>query len=399
MRLLIPLFSPAVPTWGGLTRAVAVAEAAVAAGHEVAICASGALADTAAGRGYRVYRMPEATMLGLPRPLSRVLVQRSQRAAMRVRPGRSVSSIWLALTMFGMAGAGYLRRAVDAQEQAARDFRADALFTDLDPAAFVLSASTGIPITLTYASVLTHGRGSWPWKLMRRGLTQVLRDRGAPPLTPDELFFGPKVMKVIPSVPELDGTDPSRPDVAYVGQLLGPIRRQSLAEAGLDPAGRYVFVYLGTPSLSLEAVRRVLPEVFPAGSGITCVVGEQSVKAVHRIGNVEFRPYVAAEALLPHCDWTLCHGGQNTIIQSLLYGVPLLVFPGPLFERRFNARMVAQAGAGVMGESNEFTAAWLTAAMARRGALVGPAAHLSEQIRSYGGAEAAVEAINSRLVS
>ncbi|MHB1415778.1 MAG: hypothetical protein ACYC1C_11045 [Chloroflexota bacterium] len=42
--------------------------------------------------------------------------------------------------------------------------------------------------------------------------------------------------------------------------------------------------------------------------------------------------------MLPRCDWTVCHGGQHTIVQSLLHGVPLIVLPGPIFERRFNAK-------------------------------------------------------------
>lgn len=151
--------------------------------------------------------------------------------------------------------------------------------------------------------------------------------------------------------------------------------------------------------MPLDTARRVLPEVFPTGSATTCVVGAQSIPAPRRVGNVQFQPYAPAEALLPHCDWTICHGGQNTIIQSLLHGVPLIVFPGPVFERRINARMVAQAGAGVMGERNQFTADWLTTTMARRAALAGPAARLGERIRSYGGAAAAVEAISSRLLS
>jgi hypothetical protein len=55
MRLLIWLFSAATGTWGGLTRAVVVAEAAEAAGHQVAFCASGSVADTIQQRGYRCY--------------------------------------------------------------------------------------------------------------------------------------------------------------------------------------------------------------------------------------------------------------------------------------------------------------------------------------------------------
>jgi UDP:flavonoid glycosyltransferase YjiC (YdhE family) len=111
---------------------------------------------------------------------------------------------------------------------------------------------------------------------------------------------------------------------------------------------------------------------------------------------VQFRLYVSADALLPHCDWTICHGGQNTIIQSLLYGVPLLVFPGPIFERRFNARKLQQADAGRLGERTQFTPDWLAAAMQQRAALGPRAARLGEQLRSYGGAKAAVQAITSR---
>ncbi len=42
-RLLITLFSPATGTWGGLTRVVAIANAAAKAGQTAAFCASGPL--------------------------------------------------------------------------------------------------------------------------------------------------------------------------------------------------------------------------------------------------------------------------------------------------------------------------------------------------------------------
>jgi UDP:flavonoid glycosyltransferase YjiC (YdhE family) len=399
MRLLIPLFSPATGTWGGLTRALAVAEAAVTTGHEVAFCASGSVADTVTHRGYRCYEMPSATMLGLPASVTRPLQARSQRAAIPVRSGRSIGSIWLVLTVSGMARPAYLRSALQAQERAAREFAPDAVFTDLDPAAFLLAAVTGIPLASTYSSVMTQGRGTWPWRLMRHGLAQALRSRGVASRTPDELFFGPHVLKIIPSVPELDDADPHRPDVAYVGHLVEPVRPDSLAEAGLDPAGRYVFAYLGTGSIALRTVHRVLPEAFPSAGATTCVVGAQSITAPYRMGGVQFRPYVPAEALLPHCDWTICHGGQNTIIQSLLHGVPLIVFPGPIFERRFNAGKLQQAGAGLMGERNQFTAGWLAAALQRRAELASQAARLGRHLRTFGGADAAIAAIASRLVS
>ncbi|MCK2212436.1 hypothetical protein MF672_001275 [Actinomadura sp. ATCC 31491] len=393
MRLLIPVFSPQTGTWGGLTRSLGVAEAAIARGDKVAFCGSGYVEESLRGLGHRVYPMPAATMLGLPRPLSRRIKDRAQQHALPIGPGRSVGSIWTVLAATGMARARYLRRLVDAQLHAAADFRAEALFADLDPGAYVTAAIARIPIASAYSQVMTGGTGGLPWALMRRAMAAVLEDHGLPPRRPEELFFGPHVLKIVPSVPELDDADPARPDVLYAGSLLGRLCPQSLAGSGFDPVGRHVFVYVGTGSVRLETLRRVLPALFPAGGEVTCVVAAQSVTTPFRLAGVRFSPYVDAEALLPRCDWMICHAGQNSIVRSLRHGVPLIMFPGAVFERRYNAQHVAAAGAGVMGESDQFTPAWLSGVLRRREDYRERAEELGERMNACGGAPAAVEAI------
>ena len=123
------------------------------------------------------------------------------------------------------------------------------------------------------------------------------------------------------------------------------------------------------------------------------MVGGQSIERPFRTEAVEFYPYVPADVLLPQCDWTICHGGQNTIVQSLMHAVPLIVFPGPIWERRYNAQKVDQAGAGLMGEVNQFTVEWLQTSLGDRSKCAAGAMALSKRIRSYGGATAAVAAI------
>ncbi|MCE1252438.1 MAG: hypothetical protein LWX83_02690 [Anaerolineae bacterium] len=103
-------------------------------------------------------------------------------------------------------------------------------------------------------------------------------------------------------------------------------------------------------------------------------------------------------SLLPQCDGCICHGGQNTMIQSLVYGVPLLILPGPIFERRFNAGQVQKAGAGYMGELPDFNSAWLQTAFLKQKESAAQAAALGQKINSLGGARQAVEAINNWLV-
>jgi UDP:flavonoid glycosyltransferase YjiC (YdhE family) len=393
MRLLIPTFSPPTGSWGGLTRVVAVAEAAEAAGHEVAFCATGYIEQALRERGYRVYASPPTTMFGLPKPISRLIERRSQHVSPPVKPGTSLGNMWMVLLGTGVATARYLSRLVEVEIEAIKDFQADKLFTDIDPGAYLVATVTGLPLAATYAHIGLHGSGTLPWRIVARNMAHVLKSYGKEPLTPDEACLNRSILKIIPSIPELDGTDPDRADVCYVGQLLGPIHAARTPDFELEHGQRYVFAYTGTGSVSLGTVKRVLPRVFHEGGDLACVVGGQSIESPFRIEAVEFHPYVPADALLPRCDWTICHGGQNTIVQSLMYGVPLITFPGPIWERRYNAQKVEQAGAGRMGEVDQFTAEWIRTALVLQPECAAQATVLSKHIRSYGGAAAAVEAI------
>ena len=224
MNLLIPLFSPATGTWGGITRGVALAEAARRAGHQVAFCSSGGMAEGLKKHGYTVYPTPPTTVFGLPAPLSRFIEQRSQHASLPVRDGQSIGSLWFVMFLSGLGRAGYLQALVEAQRAAARDFHADAIFTDIDPAAYLTAAIERLPMTANYSAVMHTGIGTWAWKRMNAAIAPLLRAHQLSDQSIDQLFFAPEVLKIIPSIPELDDADPDRPDVRYVGQLLGPVQ-------------------------------------------------------------------------------------------------------------------------------------------------------------------------------
>lgn len=104
MKLLVLLFSPPTGSWGSLTRVLAIADAAIQKGHQVAFCASGYLAHRLGKNGYNVFKMPASTMFGLPKPISRLIKSRSQKTALPIRPGRSFGSIWFVLRLSGEMG-------------------------------------------------------------------------------------------------------------------------------------------------------------------------------------------------------------------------------------------------------------------------------------------------------
>jgi UDP:flavonoid glycosyltransferase YjiC (YdhE family) len=397
MRILFLLFSPPTGTWGSLTRISAVADRARSEGHEVAFCASGYLEERLAKSGGQVFPMPRATMFGLPRPLSRLIERRSQSASLPVKEGRSVGSVWFVLRLSGMTGHSYLSRLVDAELDAIRRYRPDVLFTEMDPGAFLASRISGLPLFSTYASVMERGRGTRTYRRLIATMRKLLEEHGVV----EELAGGPfhleTVSRVVPSLPELEDADALTGSCLFAGSLLASFGSASEGGIELDPSKRLVFVYVGTGSVPLPRLMEVLPKLFPAGSGTICLVGAQSVAGEIRLGNVVFRPYFDAGAIIPKCDWVICHGGHNTIMQSLASGVPLVIFPGAIFERRFNASMVQKAGAGLFLELSSFSEERLGEALKRRDACLGPARELGEKIRGYDGPSLVLAAMAAKV--
>ena len=257
MRLLIPVFSPAHPELGGLTRVIAVAEAAIKRGHQVAFCASGHIEATLRNRGYQVYAMPPSTVFGLPKSISHKIGFNLQYVTLPFQSGRSFGDIWLLCVLAGFARKSFLKDLVEEEVKAVLSFRANALFTDYDPTAFLLHQITGLPIACTYSSVFKQGTSSFSWKLMFRAIAPILKHYKQPLQTPDELLFTPSVFKIIPTIPELDDVDPSRSDVCYVGQLCEDIKNNSCSDFEFQDKKRYVFTYTGTGSISLYSMRKM----------------------------------------------------------------------------------------------------------------------------------------------
>jgi MGT family glycosyltransferase len=63
--------------------------------------------------------------------------------------------------------------------------------------------------------------------------------------------------------------------------------------------------------------------------------------------NVHVERWVAQEAVLPHADAIVCHGGYGSMLGALSHGVPLVVLPLFSGDQWANAAAVGRAGAGV----------------------------------------------------
>jgi len=390
MKILILLFSPPTGTWGSLTRMLSIANEFLNQNDDVAFCAGGYLKESLIRKGFKAYEMPLSTMFGRPKFISKIIEKRSQNMSPPVKEGKSIGNVWFVHFITGMTRKKYLLNLVENQINAVKEFKPDILLTEMDPGAYIVTEITGIPLVSTYASIAEGGFDSFSYKRVRRAGTYVLKHYNGQLFEPKDLCFGKRVFKLIPSIPELDGTDEGRDDICYTGSLLNNLNLSKESDIKIDKNKKYIFVYLGTGSISLKKIKKILIEIFAVYYDFKCIVCSQIINKSEIYKNIEFHNFIPAFKVLPFCKWTICHGGHNTIIQSLINFVPLILFPGPIFERRFNASMISRNKAGVMGELSDFNVKWLRNVINKFDLYSENALKLGKKIISYGGSKKAV---------
>jgi UDP:flavonoid glycosyltransferase YjiC (YdhE family) len=127
--------------------------------------------------------------------------------------------------------------------------------------------------------------------------------------------------------------------------------------AGL-PAQPTVYATLGL------AIFNRTPGIFPAilkglaGEPINVIltVGRGNDPAAYGAppSNVHIEPYIPQTLLLPHCAAVIAHGGWNTVLAALSYGLPLLVIPIGADQPQ-NAQRVQMLGVGLVLDLSNLT--------------------------------------------
>lgn len=78
--------------------------------------------------------------------------------------------------------------------------------------------------------------------------------------------------------------------------------------------------------------------------------------------NISIRCYIAQEAILPHCELVISHGGSGSVAGALMHGLPMVVIPMGA-DQPLNAARCVQLGVGRMLDPIEATPEMVRAAV------------------------------------
>ena len=411
--ILISLMSPpeATPALGHLPPVYRFSELARERGYEVAWCCSEAFSD-AILRDYaddKIRCYPDPTIMGTPRVLqplfSRILsADIPQRMLPKLEDEHNHEWLFDSYVAVGFDQERFFLPALETTLSALNEFQPEFMFTYGCPVGLTAGHISGVPVVTFDNLMRLRNEGGENYRRMNDVVQKAIElyspfETDHIPL--EDIIRNGRQFRLLSTVKHL-GRKPYSENEFFVGGFKQP---QALAmdmtpvEAPIDNVSKTVYAYFGSASISFRLVREILPRVFEEVNRLfatpyDCYVSSSYVDKPYDVGAVHFAPFYDAAAFLPYASYVFCHAGINMVMQAMTQGVPLIMVPGAIHERRHNAHEVTAVNAGLLLEIEDFTAPMLSSILldqAQERQLRQSAQHVQQHIIDSGGMQSAFE--------
>ncbi len=356
MKILLAPMAALAETGGPSSRIRLLAEGFREVGIEVATCAAEDV-NFREIEGVRNYFLDVPMPMGLPKVIATRTFPVAQKLGITSR--KTVTSFDQVLRFTGNLEYKYLRKSVESLRQAVKEFRPDAVYSEFNISAMIAARKEGLPLFATVSYPTQHSFANDP--SLAKGLNRLLRELELPEVESALQLFDWADRAFCPSIRELEPMD--REDVCYVGALKtldktpadGESNRGAVGMAPADDKSNRgapqkkkrnkVLVYMGNGTVSAKQTMQVVSRVF-CGTGYEVYIASSYLPEGTTL-NVHVAPRWDFDTLLDEAVLFINHGGQNSIMDGLIHGVPQIMVPGKVFERQYNAKSVMENKAGV----------------------------------------------------
>jgi MGT family glycosyltransferase len=219
------------------------------------------------------------------------------------------------------------------------------------PAGIAAGESAGTPtaslVHFPYGLARTQMlRGSGAWTTDRAQLNITRSRLGLQPAT-DDLAAWESAELLLVTVPKWFDLATDYPaNVVHAGPL--GVTRSSQEASTADGRPRILLSFSTTVMQSqVDLIQRACDALDGQAVDAVLTLGPAvSREAIRAPRNIEAIAYADHDQLLRHTDAVITHGGLGTTLRALAHGKPLLLLPLGR-DQRFNARRVAELGAGI----------------------------------------------------
>ena len=340
MKILIVSMAAMAETSGPSSRCRLFVEGFAGAGLEVATCRAEDV-NFKPFDGIKNFYLDVPMPMGLPAPIAKRVFPFAQKTGITSR--KKVDSFDQVLFMTGNLDYNYIMKSVSSVRKAISEFHPDIIYSEFNISAMIAARIEGIPLCCTVSYPTQH---EYAHKTgLAKGLNRYLEETGLPHVDSALQLFDLADRSFCPSVPELEPIE--KDNVFFCGTLK---EKREYAHTGIREK---IVVYMGNGTISAKKMKKVITQAF-SGSRYEVYIASSYLEK-EDVGNIHVAPRWDFEELLEEAVIFINHGGQNSIADGLIHGVPQIVVPGNVFERRYNAECMEKSNAGAVVAAGQFT--------------------------------------------
>lgn len=331
MKVLVVPMSAMAETAGSFSRVVLLTDALKEANIDTAVC----LAQDVNYRpidAVKSYFLFAPMPLGLPKMIATHTFPIAQKLGITSR--KSVNSFDDVLHLTGNTDYKYLKKSVSDIRNAIQDFNPDVIYSEFNISAIIAGKIEKKKIFITASIPTQYEYANTPRYVS--GLNKLLKECGVSPVKSCLELFSWADKKFVPSCYELEPFQDKNAVFCGAWKRISPVNSENKNK---------ILVYMGNGTISQKKMVREISAAFK-NSGYSVYISGRELKRQH-IENIQTAPYFDFQKLLPQSVLYINHGGQNSVIDGLIYGVPQLICAGKVFERKYNAGSIVKIGAGL----------------------------------------------------
>ncbi|MEE3400069.1 MAG: nucleotide disphospho-sugar-binding domain-containing protein [Eubacterium sp.] len=350
MKILVVPMAAMAETAGPSSRCRQLVEGFRFAGIDVATCRAEDV-NYKSIDGVQNYFLDIPMPMGLPKPIATRTFPIAQKLGITSK--KTVNSFDQVLRFTGNLDYKYLKKSVESVRNAIQEYNPDIVYSEFNISAIVATKKEGIPLytTVSYPTQHEYAHDS----RLTGGLNHLLDKMRLPRVYSALQLFDWADKRFCPSIRELEPIEELKGEedsICYCGTFKAAEEIGS-KKIGLSSRDK-ILVYMGNGTVSVTKTLSVIQAAF-AGSKYEVYLAT-SYLPEETIDNIHIAPRWDFSKLLDEALVYINHGGQNSIVDGLLHGVPQIMVPGKVFERKYNAESVADADAGIVIDFRDFDA-------------------------------------------
>lgn len=341
MKVLLAPMGAMAETSGPFSRVEALSNKLLEQEHQAALCAA---LDVNYHKISNVknYDCPIPSPFGMPLAIGKRMFGLAQRLGIQQK--KKVHSFEQVLFFTGAIQRKLFEKDVSAIRKSIRDFNPDVVYAEFRPAAIVAAKLEKVKVATGYSFPVQKKYASNPE--YAKDVRNFISECRLPPIESVLDIFDWADLKVVPSSYELEPINDD--NVIFTGPFSHPLQTSYKKEKNK------IIAYMGSGTISPKLLVRELLKAFQDTPYQVFIATEQLHPFEQK--NIIVNRRFDFNKLMPETAVYINHGGQNSIMTGLIYGVPQIICPGTVFEREYNALSIEKIGAGKVISSKNFTA-------------------------------------------